>query len=331
MTTLRSAVLSVAALAALAALGPAAAAQEPRDLRLAWKPGDVLVYESVGSSTLDMGMMGKATNETRTDEDIAVVSVDEKGQATVRCTVRRFRLKVELGPMGTISCDTDKPDEATGAEQLPFPGIAEGFKVLQQLKGLTFAATVSPRGEVSGVVEVNPFLDKVCEKLGLGAEAADSIKKQYGNERFASVLSSLLRVYPVKPVKVGDLWSLPVNESVGMLGEATGEGTATLKVLEKDRAEVEIATTFTLQKNEGAGGNPMLAQMIEMMKLKEAKQTRTVVLDFARGGVIRKSTASTRIVFEGEDQGMGPMALTYNAKDERSLAEPAPAGAPGKK
>ncbi len=327
MTAIRKAMGAVAAVLGLAG----AAAAQAKELKLSWKPGDVLVYESVSASTLDMGMMGRATNEMRTNEEIAVVSVDPQGQATVRCTVRRFRVKLEMGPMGSVSCDTDKPDDPTGAEELPFPGVAEGFKVLQRLKGLTFAATVSPRGEVSGVIEVNAFLDKVCGKLELGADAADEIKKQYGNGRFASILSGLLRVYPEKPVKVGDSWTLPVSESVGILGEATGQGTCTLKVLEKDRAEIEITAPLTLEKREGAGGNPMLAQMIEMMKLKEAKQTRTVVLDLARGGAVRKTVAVTKVVFEGEDQGSGAMTLVYEGKDERTLADASPPGDPRKK
>ncbi len=141
---------------------------------------------------------------------MTVISVDDKGNAETKMTYRSVLWKQNRGQQGSSEYDSAHPPATV-------PDEAKGFAALiDQSVNITFA----PDGQVLKTSGVDEMLKKMVAKLGLAATAAtdmeQSLKAQFGDDAMRETMEQMTRIYPEKPVKVGDAWSRHVELGRGL-------------------------------------------------------------------------------------------------------------------
>lgn len=129
--------------------------------------------------------------------------------------------------------------------------------ILKDIKGKTFEITMSKKGKITEVKNFDAIMETVVEGFGDLPEAQkEQIKGQimqaYGDEAIKNSLEMTTAIYPDKPVKEGDKWTMNTNlESVISMNVSTDyelveltsdyaliKGNATIKTSDND-ANVE--------------------------------------------------------------------------------------------
>ncbi|MCO4293270.1 DUF6263 family protein [Solitalea sp. MAHUQ-68] len=122
-----------------------------------------------------------------------------------------------------------------------------GNNPLSTLKGSGFSMVVSPKGEVKSVTGAEKMIDQMARKTSSDSSAIVKVKealsKQFGNEALKSTMEASLKIYPDKPVKVGESWL--IESAVKSILPMSIKSTYTLNEVKDNKAYVSITSAIT--------------------------------------------------------------------------------------
>ncbi|WP_316798720.1 DUF6263 family protein [Pedobacter frigidisoli] len=103
----------------------------------------------------------------------------------------------------------DSDDQDT-TKQNPFSG----------LKGAFFTMTMTSDGSVKSINGLDQMLNSIADKMTKDTALVNSIKtqlaKQFNSEAMKQTMESSLKIYPEKPVKIGDSWTVDTKMQMTM-------------------------------------------------------------------------------------------------------------------
>jgi hypothetical protein len=169
------------------------AADEPRQLKYVFKPGDEVKYINTNTRMTTYKKAGK-TLEVSLEQKSAnlwkVLSVSSDGVAEVSQTITRLRIIQKGGPLGVQTIDSS-------SEENP-PAVQGLFDDLTK-SGIRFK--MSPRGEVGDVV----LPPKLKERLQQKKEGEASVVTE---DALVRMVRGSTFILPKKPLAKGDGWDL---------------------------------------------------------------------------------------------------------------------------
>jgi hypothetical protein len=264
MTSL-SRFLALCLAAWLAAAAPSSAQVE---LRLKYKPGEVVkmtVSQAMNSTAMVQGQNVGTTMTQTMHLETHVDGVGTDGVAAVRQKIARIEMSMTMpAPIN----QTFAYDSAAAENPNPPPGYADFMKVMV---GSEFKMKISPTGKMTDV-EVPESLTQAMTNLP-GAAALGNMATSDGLKKMMSQNSFHL---PEGPVKVGDTWS---NKSSIELPFGTMDALQTYTYRGTNSAglhAIDIAMDMTI--------TPKAGQAIQMT-LKDAKSKGAMQFDQALGQI----------------------------------------------
>jgi len=128
------------------------------------------------------------------------------GDKNIKVIYNHINIKSVAGS-STMTFDSDQQDST---KQNPFSA----------LKGATFNMVSGANGEIKSVTGVEKMLDNIAAKMSKDASQASQIKnslsKQFNSEAMKQTMESSFRIYPDKPVKIGDSWTVDTKMQMSM-------------------------------------------------------------------------------------------------------------------
>ncbi|POY37050.1 hypothetical protein C3K47_08305 [Solitalea longa] len=122
-----------------------------------------------------------------------------------------------------------------------------GNNPLSALKGAGFTMVVSPKGEVKSVKGADEMMEKMAQKSSSDSATVEKVKemlgKQFGNEALKSTMESSLKIYPDKPVKVGESWM--IESSVQSMLPMNIKSTYTLNEVKDNKAYITVNSVIS--------------------------------------------------------------------------------------
>jgi hypothetical protein len=258
-------------------------AQQKVSLEHKYVPGQyVLTMDQRAKTTTSM--MGQRIPSDVTMETAAQIDVskpDDKGNKTIKFTYKRVTQTVDAGGM-RMSFDSAKKD------QTPSPLASMGKMV-----GSTITMTVDKDGKVTKVEGVDEMMDKMTEGNPAAAGMMKDMKKQFGPEAMAQMISSSRQFLPEKPVAPGESWTSSATIPMPMIGEAKTEMknklTEVKKVDGREMAAIAFEGTTKSEGGEAVGDENVQMKMSSM----DIKQKGTVLVD-TENPMIQQSTMSQK-------------------------------------
>lgn len=271
------------------------------DLKLNLQKGDKFYVLTVSEQDITQSMMGqeiKIAQTIRMGSDYDVVDVLKNGDFNIKVTYQRIAYRQD-SQYASVDYDSDKPD----AE------VSEQAKAFAALKGISFSFICDEKGNVSNVTGTDEMLDKIIASYGseLTESKKEAVKKslemQFGDEALKSTLSSLMNIYPEKPVKTGSSWSRMIELNVGM--PIVLDNTWKLNSVKKGQAFVSINTVITAN----SAAEPMEIQGMTMKYELKGSQEGELIIDIETGltkSSIMNQKLSGKMLMSG---GMLPEAM----------------------
>lgn len=103
----------------------------------------------------------------------------------------------------------DSDDQDT-TKQNPFSG----------LKGASFTMTMTSDGSVKSINGLDQMLNSIAAKMTTDTALINTMKiqlaKQFNSESMKQTMESSLKIYPAKPVKIGDSWTVDTKMQMTM-------------------------------------------------------------------------------------------------------------------
>ncbi|RDC54125.1 hypothetical protein DU508_23100 [Pedobacter chinensis] len=157
------------------------------------------------------------------------------------------RIFMTSSAMGnTMSMDSNDPDTT---KQNPFRGI----------KGAAFRMVMEPNGTIRSLIGIDQMLTLMASKMSKDSAVVNSLKaslaKQFNTEGMKQTMESSLKIYPDKPVKIGDSWTVDTRMQMTMPIETITK--YTLKAVKDGVAYLNIAGTLISKGNFETMGNKM--------------------------------------------------------------------------
>jgi hypothetical protein len=206
-----TAIRSIAA-ALIWLLAPCVHAAEPIVLKLTPVAGETQKLKATVEQKVTQTINGNPQSLTQSiglGYTFATQAVAEDGVATVKVTYDTVSFK-QVSPLGNVEYDSTNPP----AQINP---LAKGFAALA---GQTFTMKVTSLGKITEIQGLDAMIDGIMKKLDIPegpskATIEKSIRVQFGEDALRDNMESLLRIYPDKPVSVGDTWATKISLSKG--------------------------------------------------------------------------------------------------------------------
>lgn len=140
-------------------------------------------------------------------------------------------------------------DDQDSTKQNPFIG----------LKGASFTMTMAADGSIKSLTGIDRMLNNMASKMSKDSATIQTVKaalsKQFNSEGMKQTMESSLRIYPEKPVKVGESWTVDTKMQMTMPIETITK--YTLKEVKDGIAYLNINGTLVSKGNFQAMGNEM--------------------------------------------------------------------------
>ncbi|WP_316802641.1 DUF6263 family protein [Pedobacter nototheniae] len=182
---------------------------------------DQIIKEKVSGQEINL------TQNIGTDYTFDITD-GKAGDKNVKVIYNRITMKsVAMG--NTMVMDSDQGNED---KQNPFSG----------LKGATFNMVFGSDGAIKSVTGINEMLDGMVVKMTSDSSQLKQLKaslsKQFNAEAMKQTMESSFKLYPEKPVKIGDTWtvdtkmqmSMPIETNTTYVLKEVNDGIATLNV-----------------------------------------------------------------------------------------------------
>ncbi|PWS27732.1 hypothetical protein DHW03_09135 [Pedobacter yonginense] len=156
------------------------------------------------------------------------VAANQGGDKTVKVIYDRINMK-STGMGNTLIMDSDQQEPG---KPNPFAG----------LKGASFEMVFGPNGSIKKVNGVEKMLDNMASKMTSDTSQIRAIKasigKQFSADGMKQTMESSFKVYPDKPVKIGDSWTVDTKMQMTMPVETIT--TYTLKLVKDGIAFLNV-------------------------------------------------------------------------------------------
>ncbi|NUN53390.1 MAG: hypothetical protein HUU06_11475, partial [Planctomycetaceae bacterium] len=273
-------------------------------LRLAFEPGVSRRYRMDMDTLMKTPMFGEEgmTMKMGMDMKQTVGKVKEDGSAQVLSVIESISMEMANPMTGVIKVDTK--DEASMKEAESNPMLGQMVGGLKQIVGKSMDMTMKPSGECVEIKGVDELMAGLSGGMG-GSGGAQ--------------MTGIPSPFPEGSVTEGQEWPFEQSQE-SPLGTMVTTGKMKVKSLSKDTgiAVLSIDGTVAVKPSEEeADPEDMQAQMMAMIKVKNAKMSGEMTFD-SRGGFLRKSTTLMTMDMENPMMG-GDMAV--EAKVVMSLLE----------
>jgi len=138
----------------------------------------------------------------------------------------------------TTTMDSNDPDTT---KLNPFKGI----------KGASFRMTMLPNGSIKSLIGIDGMLNNMIAKMSKDSMVMSNLKttlaKQFDAEGMKQAMESSLKIYPDKPVKIGDSWVVDTKIQLTMPIETFT--TYTLKEVKNGEAILNISGKLSSKGN----------------------------------------------------------------------------------
>lgn len=186
-------------------ISAASAKDNTVNLKLQLKPGQTFELKTNNDTVYTFKVMGRNKTEIddiKLDYTCSVESIDDKGNATLNATYKSIAYK--------LNTEENQFDfDSSNGTSLSSPSA----KALNGLLGKSFKIVLSPTGEISdlpGLTEIRSQAKKTLSDL-YGTEkrdAEDIVTSVAGNLYVTEILENAFRLYPKKPIKADERWSI---------------------------------------------------------------------------------------------------------------------------
>ncbi len=268
----------------------AARADDAVRLRYKFTAGEVLRYQTITVSNIDLGGdrsgpgWARQTRECRFE----VLDVDASGVAKIRLTTESFRMQ-QCGAHGCEVFDSRHPKAAE----------TDGEKYMANLAlevGVPIEFRLSPDGRVT---ELN--LDRVMEVIRENFRGDPEVEKMLAGMSAAKKSADVgtaagirFTKFPDTEIKLGDHWDAPTTSTQTPLGTSTVESGSELEGVEM-RTDGRRAHILSNRRMTVDTSTSMLSHPAGL-KLGPGPTTQTtehVVFDVERGRLVRSETEDT--------------------------------------
>lgn len=261
--------------------------------KLSFNPanGDKYNIAGVTDMKLVQSIMGQDMEiKVKTDMGMAYDIAAAGENKSLKMTYDKIKMTMEM--MGQeIVMDSDTPNDKES-------------KSLVALKGSSITAILKPNGEI---IEIQGT-EELAKKIGdISGQEKEAIKGFMSKDAIKSALEQSLRVYPDKPVAVGDTWA--VTTLLESPYKLTSNNTYTLTKVEKNIGYLNVASKLTTN-----GAQPMQANGMEMTINLTGDSKGTLEIDINNGMPL---TSSIDQNLKGKMEVMGqevPISITTNSK-----------------
>ena len=222
-------------------------AQKTYSLRQNYPTGNKYDFSIISDQIINQKISGRDINLKQTIGTDYTFDITEghNGEKDVKVTYNRIFMKSSA--MGnTMNLDSDIPDST---KKNPFSG----------LKGASFYMTVASNGSVKSVAGIDRMLDNMAVKMTTDTSQIRQIKnslgKQFSNEMVKQTMESSFKIYPEKPIKIGDSWTVDTKLQLSMPIETITQ--YTLKEVKDGVATLSVKGTLISKGSFEVMGNAM--------------------------------------------------------------------------
>ncbi|MBC6113074.1 DUF6263 family protein [Pedobacter fastidiosus] len=184
-----------------------------------------IIKQKIGDQNVNL------SQEIGTDYTFDIAG-DKAGDKTIKVIYNRISMK-SSGMGNTMTMDSDIQDPA---KPNPFSG----------LKGASFEMTFGANGSIKSVNGLEKMLDNMASKMTKDTSQIKAIKaslgKQFSAEGMKQTMESSFKIYPDKPVKIGDSWTVDTKMQMTMPIETIT--TYTLKLVKDGIAFLNVNGTL---------------------------------------------------------------------------------------
>lgn len=184
-----------------------------------------IIKQKIGEQNVNL------SQEIGTDYTFDIAG-DKAGDKTIKVIYNRISMK-SSGMGNTMTMDSDIQDPA---KPNPFSG----------LKGASFEMTFGANGSIKSVNGLEKMLDNMPSKMTKDTSQIKAIKaslgKQFSAEGMKQTMESSFKIYPDKPVKIGDSWTVDTKMQMTMPIETIT--TYTLKLVKDGIAFLNVNGTL---------------------------------------------------------------------------------------
>lgn len=204
-----------------------------------------------------------------------VVAVRRDGSATLRLTWDAARLELDGPELGSVSYDSTRSGE-------PVSPFALG---LDALMGESVRLEVSRDGAVVAQDDLAGFADRIATKLALppgpeGDIARAAVRRHFGPDVLAQLVSALTDVHPGRPVELGERWTRAARVDRGFPLEQENE----YRLVALDEETATLALRSKLRTPDDA--KPLVSGQARLVFDLEGSQKGRLVLDRRTGRVV---------------------------------------------
>lgn len=182
------------------------------ELSLNLEVGHTYITKSVSVGTINQEMMGKSIDIDMEITGNMSFKVTNKSAAGYDLDVQYTSMVMDMKmPQMNMTFSSETPDAKD-----PLSGM------LAKMTNKTFQLTLSKKGEVLGVKNLDVILNEAIGALGELPEAQkqqlqEQLSDNYGVDAFRGNMGSMLSIFPADPVKVGDSWKSSLKLKSGMV------------------------------------------------------------------------------------------------------------------
>lgn len=207
-------------------------------LNIEAKKGDKYKYKTENITNLEFeaeGQKVKTIQNQLFEYSINIDDVDKDGVMSLN--YKYDRLKIESESDGKkIVYDSNEPDKKS-----------EISDIYNSIKGKEYNVKMDKYGDVKSVSGLDKIIDSILKsqesslsKLdeATKAQILDTYKEMFNEETIKSSISEGSKIYPKKPVNIGESWE--VENKIKVLNELNVKMKYTLKNLENDMALLDV-------------------------------------------------------------------------------------------
>ncbi|MGM9476766.1 DUF6263 family protein [Pedobacter sp. GSP4] len=199
---------------------------------------DQIINQKIGDRAINL------TQNIGTDYTFDITE-GHSGEKDIKVTYKRIFIKsVAMGNTMTLSSD-----DQDSTKKNPFSG----------LKGASFYMIVAPNGSIKSVAGIDKMLDGMAAKMTTDTsqikQFKDALSKQFSSEMVKQTMESSFKIYPEKPVAIGDSWTVDTKMQMSMPIETITQ--YSLKEVKDGIATLSVKGTLLSKGNFEVMGNKM--------------------------------------------------------------------------
>ncbi|UKT63753.1 DUF6263 family protein [Pedobacter mucosus] len=197
-----------------------------------------IISQKFGATTVNI------TQDIGTDY-FFVVAGEINGDKNINVIYNRIYMKSVTGG-NTMILDSNVPDST---KKNPFSG----------LKGARFSMVFAPNGEIKAVTGIDKMVAKMATEMTNDTsevkQIQNSLTQQFNAEMVKQTMESSFKIYPEKPVKIGDSWTVDTKIKMSMPIETITK--YTLKDVKNGIATLNVNGTLLSKGNFETMGNKL--------------------------------------------------------------------------